>query len=81
MTQTIGRVHQNPFVGWTSLEEVAQLIGRDNATVRGWANKGWITSFTIGRRIRLVNIDEVKAFAEKAPTPRPRLVDKTNKIE
>ena len=79
MTQTIESSLQNPFVGWTTLQEAARIIGRDKMTVRGWANKGWITTYPIGPKIRLANIDEVKAFAQRAPTPRPRSVDKTKK--
>ncbi|GEM_PF-2645879 len=56
----------NPFIGWTTIDEVAKIINRDHSTVRGWADKGWIISFYVGRKVRLVRIDEVKAFNERA---------------
>lgn len=75
------KYRENPFVGWTTIEEVAQLIGREKATIRGWANKEWISSFYVGRKVRLVNIDEVQEFSEKQSPPRHRLVDKNAKLD
>lgn len=53
----------NPFEGWTNLEEVAEIVGRHKATIRRWAEQGFITSYPVGKKGRLVNIEEVKAYA------------------
>lgn len=60
----------NPFIGWTTIEDAALLLQRNNTTVRGWADRGLITSYTVGRKVRVVNLDEVRAQSEKIP-PRP----------
>lgn len=60
----------NPFVGWTTIEDAAILLQRNNTTIRGWADRGVITSYMVGRKVRLVNLDEVRAQSEKTP-PRP----------
>lgn len=61
---TAHRVLANPFEGWTTIEEAAEMVGRENSTVRGWADKGWITCFSVGRKVRLVNIEEVRNYSE-----------------
>jgi hypothetical protein len=79
--QATARVLDNPFEGWTTIEEAAQLIGREKATIRGWANKGWVSCFYVGRKVRVVNIDEVREFSEKHSPPKTRLVDKNDTID
>ncbi len=78
--QVTAKVLDNPFEGWTTIEEAAQLIGREKVTIRGWANKGWISCFYVGRKVRVVNIEEVREFSEKHSPPKPRLVDKNATI-
>jgi excisionase family DNA binding protein len=54
---------ENPFEGWTNIEEAAELVGRHKATVQNWAKQGFITSYPLGKKTRVVNIEEVKAYA------------------
>lgn len=56
---------QNPFEGWTTIEEASELVGRRNTTVRTWVTKGYITSYAIGRKVRVVNLDELRAYEIK----------------
>lgn len=69
---TPAKVLNNPFEGWTTIEEAAELIGREKTTIRGWANKGWIRCFSVGRKVRLVNLDEAREFSEKHSRQKPR---------
>jgi excisionase family DNA binding protein len=55
---------KNPFEGWVTLQEAALIIGRDNSVVRYWAKKGYIKAHKVGRRTKLVNLEQVKAYAE-----------------
>lgn len=74
--QATARVLDNPFEGWTTIEEAAELIGRRKSTIGYWANKGWVSCFSVGRRVKLVNIDEVREFAEQNPPVPRRSIDK-----
>ncbi|GEM_PF-6604772 len=61
---------ENPFVGWTTIEDAAILLGLQNTTVRRWANAGGVRNFQIGRRTRVVNVEEVRAYARgRVPMP------------
>jgi excisionase family DNA binding protein len=53
----------NPFEGWTTIEEAAEIVGRPKGTVRRWAEQGFINSHPLGRKVRAVNIEELKAYA------------------
>lgn len=68
---------ENPFVGWTTIEEASEIIGRNKRTVWLWVNKGRISCFQVGKKIRVVNIEEVREFSEKHSPPRHSVVDKT----
>jgi hypothetical protein len=57
----------NPFDGWTTIEEAALIIRRDKTLIRYWANRGYITSWSVGRKVRLVNLEEVRAYSQKRP--------------
>jgi excisionase family DNA binding protein len=57
----------NPFGGWTTIEEASEMLQRNNTTIRGWADRGRITCYMVGRKVRLVNLDEVRAYSEKHP--------------
>lgn len=61
------QVKSNPFEGWTTIEEAAEIVGRQKATLHYWAKHGSIEAHYVGRKVRLVNIEEVKAYAEKNP--------------
>jgi excisionase family DNA binding protein len=63
--------NNNPFVGWTTLEEAAEMIGRDRSTVRYWAEHGKIACYPVGRRVRVVNIQEVKTYSEEVSQRKP----------
>ncbi len=54
---------ENPFAGWTTIEEAADMINRDRSVIRYWADIGKIACFPVGRKMSLVNIDEVKAYS------------------
>lgn len=79
--QVTAKILDNPFEGWTTIEEIADMIGRDKTTVHSWAKRGLISCFQVGRKMRVVNIEEVREFAEKHPSPRYRTVDKTATME
>jgi excisionase family DNA binding protein len=64
---------KNPFEGWVTIEEAAKKVDRPTETVRRWANDGKIEAFNIGESwIRVVNVEEVRRFSEKAPRLRRR---------
>jgi len=79
--QVTARVLDSPFEGWTTIEEAAEIIGRNKRTVWGWATKGKISCFPVGKKMRVVNVEEVREFAEKYSPPRPQTVDKSRKTE
>ena len=59
-----GHTSHNPFEGWLTLEEAAELVGRDKSTIRDWVSRGKIKSYTIGKRVRVVSVEEVESFAK-----------------
>lgn len=64
---------KNPFEGWVTIEEAAKTVDRPTETVRRWANDGKIEAFNIGESwIRVVNVEEVRMYSEKAPRLRRR---------
>jgi excisionase family DNA binding protein len=71
----------NPFLGWTTIEEASAQLGRSKQTVHGWARSGKIRCYVVGRKMRLVNLAEVREFAEKHPRVRQKPVDKIAKKE
>lgn len=74
MSQTT-ETKPNPFAGWTTIEDAASMVGRDHSMLRKWANNGLIAAYPVGRKVRLVNIEEVKAFDQERrlnPTRRKR---------
>lgn len=60
-------VASNPFDGWVSLEDAAQIVGFSRTALRYWADQGYIQAYVVGQkmRLRLVNVDEVTAYAEE----------------
>ncbi len=71
MPSTTTQVANNPFEGWTTLEEASEMIGRDRSTVRYWAETGKISCFSVGRRVRVVNISEVKTYSKEISQRKP----------
>jgi hypothetical protein len=67
----------NPFEGWTTIEDAARIIGRSKAIISQWANKGFITSHTVGQKMRVVNIEEVQAYAATRKPYKKKALDKT----
>jgi hypothetical protein len=55
----------NPFIGWTTIQDAAEKIGRDPTVVRYWANQGYITAYTIGKNTRIVRLEEVIEYARR----------------
>jgi hypothetical protein len=62
MTKT-PQTRENPFTGWTTIEEAADIIDRDRSVIRYWADIGKIECYPVGRKMSLVNIEEVKAYS------------------
>lgn len=58
---------RNLFSDWTSIEDAALVLNRDNSTVRRWADRGEIESIKIGRRVRLVRLSQVRKYSEDNP--------------
>lgn len=54
---------ENPFADWVPLDEAAQNVGWSRSAVTYWADQGYIACFPVGQRIRLVNLDQVKEYA------------------
>ena len=55
----------NPFDGWYSFQEAGEIVNRNHATIRYWAETGKITSYPVGTKgMRLVHIDEVREYSE-----------------
>jgi excisionase family DNA binding protein len=57
----------NPFEGWVTVQQAAEAVGRDHKIVGYWADKGYIRAYKVGHRTRLVNLEEVKAYALAHP--------------
>ena len=55
----------NPLVGWKIIGEAAEEVGFTRKTLTYWADQGYITSYYVGGRARIVNMDEVCVYAEK----------------
>jgi|GEM_PF-3315592 len=55
----------NPLVGWKIIGEAANDVGFTRKTLTYWADQGYITSYYVGGRARIVNMDEVWAYAKK----------------
>lgn len=55
----------NPLVGWKIIGEAALDVGFTRKTLTYWADQGYITSYYVGGRARIVNMAEVKAYAKK----------------
>lgn len=63
----ITEVLDNPVEGWVTLKEAGEIIDRDISTVRYWANSGKITCYRVGTSsIRIVNVQEVKAYSKQS---------------
>jgi|GEM_PF-2067647 len=56
-------IEENPFVGWVPLDEAAQIVGFSQTALRYWANQGYVQAYQVGQRVRLVNVEEVTAYA------------------
>ena len=63
----------NPFEGWTTAEEAANIIGRARSTVQGWINQGVVTVHRVGTddRIILVNVEELRRYSAENPPRQP----------
>jgi len=75
----------NPIEGWVTMKEAGEIIDREAATVRYWAETGKIVSYHVGTsNIRIVNVAQVKEYSEKhsyrlPPEKRGRLRNKNKK--
>jgi len=72
---------ENPFEGWTTIEEAADIVGRTKGTVRFWANRGKITSHYVGRKMRVVKIEEVRQYSQDNPGYRRRRMQKSKIVD
>lgn len=55
----------NPLVGWKIIGQAALDVGFTRKTLTYWADQGYITSYYVGGRARIVNMDEVGTYAQK----------------
>lgn len=61
------RTTENPFEGWVTVKQASDIVNRNHATIRYWIDTGKIISYPIGEKgLRVVNIEEVKRYSEKA---------------
>lgn len=56
---------ENPFEGWASIDEAARIVGFNRTTVTYWADQGYITAYPVGQRMRVVNLEEIRNYAEE----------------
>ena len=62
----------NPLNGWKIIGEAAKQVGFTRKTLTYWADQGYITSYYVGGRARIVNMDEVIAYAQKRHAAKQR---------
>lgn len=62
----------NPLVGWKIIGEAAVDVGFTRKTLTYWADQGYITSYYVGGRARIVNMTEVRAYAKKRHAAKKR---------
>ena len=69
----MSETQENPFDGWVTIQEAADIVNRNQATVRYWARMGRITAYPIGSRgLQVVNVEEVKEYSEQAQRLTPQ---------
>jgi predicted site-specific integrase-resolvase len=56
---------KNPFEGWTSIPEAARQLGRDRTVIYYWVRKGYIRSFEVAPKVILINLEEVRDYANR----------------
>jgi predicted site-specific integrase-resolvase len=78
---TILNTIENPFEGWTTVEDAAGLIGRSKHTLYSWVKTGKITCFSVGKKIMVVNIEEVRNYAQNRRPLKSGSIDKTPESE
>ena len=62
----------NPLVGWKIIGEAAVDVGFTRKTLTYWADQGYITSYYVGGRARIVNMEEVRAYAKERHAAKKR---------
>ena len=62
----------NPLEGWKIIGEAATEVGFTRKTLTYWADQGYITSYYVGGRARIVNMNEVQAYAKKRHAAKKR---------
>lgn len=62
----------NPLNGWKIIGEAAKEVGFTRKTLTYWADQGYITSYYVGGRARIVNMNEVVAYAGKRHAAKQR---------
>lgn len=60
----------NPVEGWVTIDEASKLVGYSQTAVTYWADQGYITAYLVGQRTRIVNVEQVKAYARLRRTTR-----------
>lgn len=55
----------NPLDGWKIIGQAALDVGFTRKTLTYWADQGYITSYYVGGRARIVNMEEVDSYAQK----------------
>ena len=62
----------NPLDGWKIIGQAAVDVGFTRKTLTYWADQGYITSYYVGGRARIVNMNEVNIYAKKRHAARKR---------
>lgn len=62
----------NPLDGWKIIGEAAVEVGFTRKTLTYWADQDYITSYYVGGRARIVNMQEVRAYATKRHAAKKR---------
>lgn len=54
----------NPIDGWVTIDEASKIVDYSLTAVAYWAEQGYINSYQVGQRTRIVFLEQVKAYAE-----------------
>lgn len=54
----------NPTDGWVTVDEASKLVEFSVTSVMYWAEQGYINAYHVGQRTRIVNLEQVQAFAQ-----------------
>ena len=70
----------NPLDGWKIIGQTAIDVGFTRKTLTYWADQGYITSYYVGGRARIVNMDEVDTYAKKRHAAKKRAESRKHEL-